>query len=47
MNKTSKKGSCTDFLVKVIRNVRMRNYNQILILFSRLQYVLIGPLLET
>ena len=28
MNKTSKKVSCTDFLLKVICNTGMRNYNQ-------------------
>ena len=39
MNKTSKKGSSTDFLVKVICNIGMRNYNQISILFSILAAV--------
>ena len=39
MNNTSKKGSCIDFLVKVICNIGMRNYNQISILFSILAAV--------
>ena len=39
MKKTSKKGSSTDFLVKVICNIGMRNYNQISILFSILAAV--------
>ena len=32
MNKTSRKGSCTDLLVKVICNTGIKDFNQILIL---------------